>query len=476
VAVGHGTGLSQGAPSAVHQSPGHGFLSQPNAGVVNLTSVAEAVGVTALGASGAGAASAASGPHAPTTTQAQAQGTSSSHSPPGSRMDPITLFLHFQSISSSGLLSLRYPPIYQAFTTNFAWANFILPIHAFKIAAQKMRKCDLNEDPVGGNDTFSANAVPPVSSGVTIGDTTGIDAYALKIGISPQDIFGIAYLVFLSACAVLLGLFVLIGLVMQICVSTAKTPDKKQVWLARREKWIATSSNNSLRIMTLALGALATFAFYQWTRKCTSAVSAFISATALIIFILTLGGVCFFILRIARRPDGLAALFNKDSMYGRRWGTLYNTLHEGSLSFVGPLLIIVLARSAITGFGQGHGLVQVCLLVVLDIVVCIALMKWHPYYSLGYNRVNYMLDFTKAFSHILMIPFVESLHVNQIATAVLGIIILVLNSLVALILVGLTVLKLGWGTLWYRKKHDAFASQKYPRPRQLTPDYGEEEK
>jgi predicted N-acyltransferase len=123
--------------------------------------------------------------------------------------------------------------------------------------------------------------------------------------------------------------------------------------------------------MTLAMGALATFAFYQWTQKCTSAVTFFVSATALIIVVLTLGGVCFFILRIARRPDGLLALFNKDSIYGRRWGTLYDTLHEGSLYFVSPLLIIVLARSAITGFGQGHGLVQVCISIVLDIFVCV---------------------------------------------------------------------------------------------------------
>ena len=40
---------------------------------------------------------------------------SSSHGP-FAHMDPIVLFLHFQSISSSGLLALRYPTIYQAFT------------------------------------------------------------------------------------------------------------------------------------------------------------------------------------------------------------------------------------------------------------------------------------------------------------------------------------------------------------------------
>jgi hypothetical protein len=180
--------------------------------------------------------------------------------------------------------------------------------------------------------------------------------------------------------------------------------------------------------MTLALTTLATLAFNQWTQSCTSGVTFLVSTTALIIVMLTLGGVSFFILRIAQRPSGLAMLFDRDGVYGRRWGTLYNTLHEGSLYFIFPLLIVVLARSAITGFGQGHGMAQVFALIALDIIVCVGkslflrlkyplksvlgLVKWKPYYSRGYNRVNYMLDFTKAFSHILMILFVESSHIS----------------------------------------------------------------
>jgi hypothetical protein len=205
-----------------------------------------------LGTSSAGAGGMMPGPtapHAPTTAQGQVQGANSGHGPPAGRMDPIALFLHFQNISSSGLLSVRYPPIYQAFTANFAWANFILPIHAFKIAVKKMQKCQLDEDLPGGSSTLSSTVVPPVSSGLSNGEPIGIDGYAQRLGISPQDIFGIAYLVFLCACAVLLCLFLLIGLVIQIGVFTAKSPDRRQVWLARRERWTAMSSNNSLRIV-----------------------------------------------------------------------------------------------------------------------------------------------------------------------------------------------------------------------------------
>ena len=76
-------------------------------------------------------------------TAAQAHVGSSSSGPPASRMDPTALFFYFQSVSTNGLLSLNYPPVYRAFTVNFAWANLILPISSFRRAAEHMRKCDL---------------------------------------------------------------------------------------------------------------------------------------------------------------------------------------------------------------------------------------------------------------------------------------------------------------------------------------------
>jgi hypothetical protein len=69
------------------------------------------------------------------------------HSTPQlSRLDPLMLFLYFQSISTNGLLSLDYPDIYRAFMVNFAWANFILPICPFRCAAWLLRKCNLSSD------------------------------------------------------------------------------------------------------------------------------------------------------------------------------------------------------------------------------------------------------------------------------------------------------------------------------------------
>jgi hypothetical protein len=182
--------------------------------------------------------------HAATTVQAHALGGHSG--PPAHNMDPITLFLHFQSISTSGLLSLKYPPIYQAFTVNFAWSNFILPLTVFRNVAKRMRKCNLDAS-TSSTAGSSQSSIPSVSSETPV----GIPAYASKLGVSPQDIFGIAYFVFLCACAVLISLFMLVGLVIQIAALMASQPERKEVWLERRKRWQQMSSNNSLRIVSI---------------------------------------------------------------------------------------------------------------------------------------------------------------------------------------------------------------------------------
>jgi len=384
-------------------------------------------------------------PHTAATTTAP-----TGHSgPPAGHMDPITLFLHFQSVSFTGLLSLNYPSVYHAFTTNFAWANFIIPLKAFRKAAAHMRKCNVDKSNVS-----TSYGVSTVNSG--LGVSSGIANYAGRLGVNEQDVFGVIYLVFLCACGVLLAIYILVGAIMHVKSLASKDEEGKEVWTTRRRRWGHMSSNNTLRLLLVALGTLATFAFHQWTQKCTSGLTFFLTTSVLAFALLTLGLTSFLILRISKRPDGLPKLFAKDSIYGRRWGSMYDTLNERHLYFAVVLWVIAIIRAAITGFGQSNGLAQVVAMTVLQLVVCTTLFKFQPYYSRGYNRVSYLLEGTKLISHVLLFLFVDTFHINPIATTASGFVLLAINSAVALLLIVLIVLQLGWGRLWYRRKHIAF--------------------
>ena len=158
-------------------------------------------------------------------------------SPPAGRMDPTAVFLHFQFVSSTGLLSVDYPSLYRAFTINFAWANLIIPLHAFRNAAAKMRRCNVS----GSN-----SVIPPVGSGSGLG---GIATYAAQQGIDAQDVFGVVYLVFLCACALLLVIYLVVAAVIQVAFLKSKDGARKDVWEARRDRWRHLFSNNGLRLV-----------------------------------------------------------------------------------------------------------------------------------------------------------------------------------------------------------------------------------
>ena len=105
------------SPASVHSSlpPGAGEPAYPGGGEAFALGAAGII----LAAGGATMTTNAAANHGSNIAQHQGHietpAPTNGHSP-FARMDPIVLFLHFQSISSSGLLSLRYPTIYQAFT------------------------------------------------------------------------------------------------------------------------------------------------------------------------------------------------------------------------------------------------------------------------------------------------------------------------------------------------------------------------
>ena len=175
------------------------------------------------------------------------------HEAPAGRMDPIALFLHFQYISSSGLLSVRYPTLYRAFTANFAWANLLLPVGIFRGVVNKLRKCELVEDSRRTSilDGFS---IPIVFSQPSVGGYLGIPAYAHLIHLGQQDLFPMAFMVFLCACAALLVLS-LVPLALHIAV-VASRQHHRRVWAARRDRWCGVTLSNTVRIVRCFLSRL----------------------------------------------------------------------------------------------------------------------------------------------------------------------------------------------------------------------------
>jgi hypothetical protein len=183
--------------------------------------------------------------------------------------------------------------------------------------------------------------------------------------------------------------------------------------------------------MTLALSTLATLSFFQWTQKCTSGVTYFASAMALFLIIGLLVVVSFLIIKVSLQPSGLEDLYQRDGRYVRRWGSMYDALNEKRIFFVLLLVGLVLIRSAVVGFGQGSGITQVIAMIavegvtavgetseptlhfLLSLIMCPKVfVVFTPYYSAGYNRVNYSIQACKVASFALLLPLTGKFHLS----------------------------------------------------------------
>jgi hypothetical protein len=170
-----------------------------------------------------------------------------------SAADPVSLLLHFQFISNTGLLSISYPSIYQAFTLNFAWANFIFPIGSFLTAASQMGAITGGCKPSVLPGSFSNLDIPEVSSEPGTFDT-GMSYVADFYGTTTSTIGGIVYLSILLAVATACVFFGLIGLILLGYSATASRETERHEKSVRlRGRWSGISSNYSLKLVRFFL-------------------------------------------------------------------------------------------------------------------------------------------------------------------------------------------------------------------------------
>ena len=151
------------------------------------------------------------------------------------KLDPTAVMLHFQQVSSYGLLSLNYPILFESFTLNFSWANFIvIPSGHFKSFVNHLQK---------RNDT---ETIDEIMKGLS-----GIEVYSMGLGIQPKDISTIVFFVFLGICAIFTVILIEAITVCTLMAALAgKTnPKKRDLWTSRRVRILHFASNNWIRLV-----------------------------------------------------------------------------------------------------------------------------------------------------------------------------------------------------------------------------------
>ncbi|KAJ7703307.1 hypothetical protein B0H17DRAFT_1003879 [Mycena rosella] len=414
--------------------------------------------------------------------------------------------LHFyQTIAATAFLSLNYPSLYRAFAVNFAWAMGLVSSQNSKLQASidNMRALtggnmanassgavvglvDRKLSPWNTNPSSSSSSsssfsqlllADPSASGApanltfsrlafgglqqlatsdgqqvqTVTDDSsnilqaGIPIYVNSLHIATANAFMTTFLICLIIAAVALTLA---GLAYAALYAANRFEWGNEETRQRlRSAYPAYTRAWALRLGLIALPPLMIFIFYQWSLK-DSWLSILLSViTLLAISTLVLYPV-YLTFRLARHESLDALEFNGEHLSSH--GPLYAQYRTPRYYFFLPLLISSFIKAVVIAAGQGSGMGQVVVFIIVELAVVVAHILLKPYNSRGGDVFSTYLSIVRLVCTGLMISFVESVGVAAIPRVAIGAVIAVIFSIAVVILAINLFLHAGVNRLWRR--------------------------
>ncbi|KAJ7497191.1 hypothetical protein FB451DRAFT_1210438 [Mycena latifolia] len=414
--------------------------------------------------------------------------------------------LHFyQTIAATAFLSLNYPSLYRAFAVNFAWAmglvsspnsklqssidtmraltggnmansssgsavglvdrrlspwNANLEIPSASNSYAQLFLADTSDIAAPTNLTFSRLAFGGLqqlstADGQQVQTVTddssnilqaGIPIYVNSLHIATANAFMTTFLICLIIVAVALTLAGLVYAALYAAnrsrLGTEEARQRlKSAYPAYIKAW-------GLRLGLICLPPLTIFIFYQWTLK-----DSWLSILLSVITFLAIWGLILYpiylTLRLASRdsPDALESDLEHLSSHG----PLYAQYRTPRYYFFLPLLIATFVKAVVIAAGQGSGMAQVVVCIVVELAVVVAHILFRPYNSRGGDVFSTYLSIVRLVCTGLMIAFVESVGVAAIPRVAIGAVIAVIFSIAVVILAFNLFLHSGVNWLWRRR-------------------------
>ncbi|KAJ6475261.1 hypothetical protein C8R47DRAFT_1142811 [Mycena vitilis] len=405
----------------------------------------------------------------------------------------------YQTIAATALLSLNYPSLYRAFAVNFAWAMGLVssPNSKLQASIDNMRAltggnmanssagaavglvdrrlspwntglqiasspssfgqsllADTSDVPAPTavrlafgplQQLSSVNEVQTVTDGSSNVLQAGVPIYVNSIHIGAANAFMTTFLVALIIVAIALAIAALLfgGLYAADRFRWGNDDTRyrlKSLYPAYIRAW-------ALRLGLIGLPPILVFVLYQWTLKDSwlsilLSVITFLAIWALVLYPVHLT------LRLVRQesPDSLES----DSAHLATHGPLYVQYRTPRYYFFLPLLVATFVKAVVIAAGQGSGLAQVVIFMIIELATVVAHLLLKPYTSRGGDVFSTYLAIVRLVCAGLMIAFVESVGVAAIPRVAIGAVIIVIHSIAVIILAINIFLHAGVNRLWRR--------------------------
>jgi hypothetical protein len=167
---------------------------------------------------------------------------------------------------------------------------------------------------------------------------------------------------------------------------------------------------NWLRIFLSAYTPLILFIFWQFIHKTDSGwLAVFLAALTFVWLHLAIFGIYWHLSKVAHR-----SLNNPDQKVSLRWSTVTSQFKKSGQGYLLLLAGAAFCSAAFVAFAQGHGLVQLIPLIVIQAIVFISFIVWRPFANRWSNVLMIFLELFKLVSYGLLIAFWAKLDYNGI--------------------------------------------------------------
>jgi len=382
----------------------------------------------------------------------------------------------FQGMAMNGMMSVKYPQVYQSFTTNFAFSTGLVPWGALQTSIDSFRA------KTGGNLTqdsyeyLSSNATlmygdssnstssnvrrraldtallwlrdgteinvngTSADVGGTAGDAPsslsassreqhfvyGIAAYAEQLRVPQANTFMTVLLIWAVLVGVIIVLILLLKVILEAWSMFGNIPRSMESWRKRYWWRLAKVLTN---LILMLYGVWTMYCIYQWTDGD--------SWAAKLLAGLTLGGftavLAFFIWRIHikaheyKRLDGDAGKLYEDKETWVKYNLFYENFKKQYWWLFVPVILYTFARGCVIAAANGHGMAQTIGQLVVEALMLAVLLWSRPYQRRSGIWINTFIQVVRVLSVCCMLVFVEELGISQTTKTVTGIVLIVVQ-------------------------------------------------
>lgn len=392
-------------------------------------------------------------------------------------------FSVLQGIAISGMYTLNYPKTYRSFSQNVGWSAGVITwagmqnsIDSFRnrtggnltaSSYQKLQETtlvyrdstnanqtDINIDSTSdstsharlvrrmlltraNNLTAETNAaIDPGSSGNDkkyVSIVTGIKAYVEKLTVPNTNTF----MTMLIWWAIIVGICIIVVLSVKLFLEIWSIKGNKNNKFENfRKRYHIFLASMLVRLVLIFYGIWVLYCFYQF-KIGDSWGTQLIAGLVLGIMTLVLIGFAIRITILARRASkfhgGLEYLF-AHKPWIQKYGLFYDQFKIKYWWCFIPSLMASFGRNAFIALGYGNGLVQVIGQIVIDVLLTSLYVFLMPFNTKMGNGINIAIQVVRVVSLCLLLTFAVQLNLNQIVATGLGMVLIIIQAILAVLL------------------------------------------